>query len=72
MNIENFGSFYGNYFLYKLGEEEEAKSYLNSWKKCVLRKEKIKIIDEIWIFQPPFSYEQYHKMALKLLYKEDD
>jgi len=66
--------YFGEVVHYEEHEEEEAKQYLESWKKFLLRRltrdsYDVKVIDETWVQRPPeYSgcLSHTYSMALKL------
>lgn len=66
------GKFFGEMCFFKEEEREEAKCYLNSWKKFLLRKlikdsYDVKIINEQWGENPAYLNGMMNQMPLMYL-----
>lgn len=80
MNESNIHQkYFGEFVRYDKGEKEEVKTYLESWKKFLVRKLQrdsynVKIIDEQWIERGPeydTAFKQMSFMGLKLCIEAD-
>ncbi len=68
--------FFGESAIYEPGEEEEAKNYLELWKKFLCRRLvgdsfSIKVVDEQWGDRPFGCLSQRNCMCLKIVLESD-